>query len=127
MAKKANEKYDIKLIEALKKLSPLIEDKRHGFIIQIRDDKARSNETRFQHIAKKMHELKVRDIESIPEGIKNYVKFTVSKELKDTYYYFINRKGKDKGFIQLAIKLKEGEKKVYYVKTIFISYRLKDC
>lgn len=127
MAKKANEKYDIKLIEALKKLPPLIEDKRHGFIIQIRDDKARSNETRFQHIAKKMHELKVRDIESIPEGIKNYVKFTVSKELKDTYYYFINRKGKDKGFIQLAIKLKEGEKKVYYVKTIFISYRLKDC
>lgn len=127
MAKKANEKYDIKLIEALKKLPPLIEDKRHGFVIQIRDDKARSNETRFQHIAKKMHELKVRDIESIPEGIKNYVKFTVSKELKDTYYYFINRKGKDKGFIQLAIKLKEGEKKVYYVKTIFISYRLKDC
>lgn len=127
MAKKANEKYDIKLIEALKKLPPLIEDKRHGFIIQIRDDKARSNETRFQHIAKKMHELKVRDIESIPEGIKNYVKFTVSKELKDTYYYFINRKGKDKGFIQLAIKLKEGEKKVYYVKTIFVSYRLKDC
>jgi len=127
MAKKANEKYDIKLIEALKKLPPLIEDKRHGFIIQIRDDKARSNETRFQHIAKKMHELKVRDIESIPEGIKNYVKFTVSKELKDTYYYFINRKGKDKGFIQLAIKLKEGEKTVYYVKTIFISYRLKDC
>lgn len=127
MAKKANEKYDIKLIEALKKLPPLIEDKRHGFIIQIRDDKARSNETRFQHIAKKMHELKVRDIESIPEGIKNYVKFTVSKELKDTYYYFISRKGKDKGFIQLAIKLKEGEKKVYYVKTIFISYRLKDC
>ncbi len=126
MAKKTNEKYDLKLIEALKKLPSQIEDKRHGFIIQIRDDKARSNETRFQHIAKKMHELKVRDIESIPEGIRNYVKFTTSKELKDTYYYYINRKGMDKGFIQLAIKLKEGEKKVYYIKTIFIAYRIKD-
>ena len=126
MAKKTNGKYDLKLIEALKKLPSQIEDKRHGFIIQIRDDKARSNETRFQHIAKKMHELKVRDIESIPEGIRNYVKFTTSKELKDTYYYYINRKGMDKGFIQLAIKLKEGEKRNYYVKTIFIAYRIKD-
>ena len=38
MAKKTNVKYDLKLIEALKKLPPLIEDKRHGFVIQIRDD-----------------------------------------------------------------------------------------
>ena len=127
MAKKSNEKYDLKIIEALKKLPPLIEDKRHGFVIQVRDDVARSNETRFQHIAKKMHQLKVRDIECIPEGIRAYVKFAPSKELKDTYYYYINRKGKDKGFIQLAIKLKEGETKVYYVKIIFIAYRIKEC
>ena len=125
MAKKTNEKYDLKLIEALKKLPTLIEDKRHGFIIQIRDDKARSNETRFQHIAKKMHELKVRDIESIPEGIRNYVKFTTSKELKDTYYYYIKRKGEDKGFIQVAILLDLNNKKQAYLKTIFIAYRIK--
>lgn len=127
MAKKANEKYDIKLIETLKKLPPLIEDKRHGFIIQIRDDKARSNETRFQHIAKKMHELKVRDIESIPEGIKNYVRFVKSKQIKDTYYYYIKRKGGDKGFIQVAILVDIHDKKLAYLKTVFIAYRIKDC
>lgn len=88
---------------------------------------ARSNETRFQRIAKKNHELKVRDIESIPEGIRCYVRFTKSKEQKDTYYYYIDRKGEDKGFIQLAIKLKEGESKIYYIKTIFITYRIKKC
>ena len=125
MAKKTNEKYNLKLIEALKKLPSQIEDKRHGFIIQIRDDKARSNETRFQHIAKKMHELKVRDIESIPGGISNYIKFVKSKDIKDTYYYYIKRKGEDKGFIQVAILLDLNDKKLAYLKTIFIAYRLK--
>ena len=127
MAKKTNGKYDQKLIEALKKLPPLIEDKRHGFVIQIRDDMARSNETRFQYIAKKMHELKVRDIESIPEGIKSYIKFAKSKEIKDTYYYYIKRKGGDKGFIQVAILVDINDKKIAYLKTIFIAYRIKDC
>ena len=126
MAKKTNEKYDLKLINALKKLPPLIEDKRHGFIIQIRDDMARSNETRFQHIAKKMHELKVRDIESIPEGIRNYVRFVKSKEIKDTYYYYIKRKGGDKGFIQVAILVDMNDKKIAYLKTIFVAYRIKN-
>ncbi len=127
MAKKTNGKYDLKLIEALKKLPPLIEDKKHGFIINVRDDQARSNETRFQHIAKKMHELKVRDIESIPEGIKDYIKFAKSKEIKDTYYYYIKRKGGDKGFIQVAILVDINDKKIAYLKTIFIAYRIKDC
>lgn len=127
MAKKTNVKYDLKLIEALKKLPPLIEDRRHGFVIYIRDDQARSNETRFQHIAKKMHELKVRDIESIPEGIKNYIRFAKSKEIKDTYYYYIKRKGGDKGFIQVAILVDINDKKIAYLKTIFIAYRIKDC
>ena len=126
MSKKRNDKiYDLKLIETLKKLPSQIEDKWHGFIIEIKDDRARSNETRFEHIAKKTHELKVRDIEAIPEGIKQYVKFTKSHDLKDTYYYYINRKGEDVGFVQVAIKLKEGEKKIYYIKTIFISYKIK--
>ena len=126
MSKKRNEKiYDQKIIDALKKLPSQIEDKRHGFVVEIKDDRARSNETRFEHIAKKNHELKVRDIEAIPEGIKQYVRFTKSHELKDTYYYYIDRKGEDAGFIQVAIKLKEGEKRAYYIKTVYISYKIK--
>lgn len=127
MAKKSLGKYDQNIIEALEKLPKLMEDKRHGFVIEVKDDKARSNETRFQHIAKRTHELKVRDIECITEGIRNYVKFSKSHTLKDTYYYYIDRKGNDKGFIQLAIKLIEGKTKNYYIKTIFIAYRINDC
>ena len=125
MAKKSYSKYNLKIIEALEKLPPTIEDKRHGFIISVENDKSRSNETRFQHIAKRGHELKVRDIESIPEGIKDYVKFTKSKELKDTYYYFIQRKGNDRGFVQVAILVDFKTKKKAYLKTVFIAYRLK--
>ena len=127
MKKKSSEKYDSKIIEARQKLPKQIEDKRHGFVIEVEDDRARSNETRFQHIAKKEHQLKTRDIEAIPDGIKDYVKFSKSFSLKDTYYYYIKRKGKDKGFIQLAIKLIEGETKKYYIKTIFVAYRINNC
>ena len=72
-----------------------------------------------------MHELKVRDIESIPGGISNYIKFVKSKDIKDTYYYYIKRKGEDKGFIQVAILLDLNDKRLAYLKTIFIAYRLK--
>ena len=127
MKKKPSEKYDHKIIEALQKLPKQIEDKRHGFVIEVKDDRSRSNETRFQHIAKKAHLLKVRDIEAISEGVKDYIRFSKSMSLKDTYYYYIRRSGNDKGFIQLAIKLIEGEKKKYYIKTIFIAYRINNC
>ena len=109
MARKSSEKYDNRIIEALQKLPKQIEDKRHGFVIEVEDDRARSNETRFQHIAKKEHLLKARDIEAIPEGIKNYIK----------------RKFGDKGFIQVAVITKNKDKKKAYIKTAFITYRIK--
>jgi len=125
MKKKPLEKYDQKLIDALEKLPPTIEDKKHGFIIVVRNDQARTNETRFEHIAKKNHELKVRDIELIPEGINNYLKFSKSVDVKDTYYYYIKRKGKDRGYIQVAILIDKYDKKKAWIKTIFIAYRIK--
>ena len=63
-------------------------------------------------MAKKSHELKVRDIKAIPEGIRNYVKFDKSNEIENTYYYFINRKGED-------------NPKKARIKTIFVAHRLK--
>ena len=108
----------------MRKLPNPIEDKKHGLLIYFRDDRSRSNESRFEHIAKKHHELKVRDIEAIPNGINKYVKFCKSKTLKDTYYYYINRKGEDTGFIQLTILVDMFDKKKAYVKTIFIAYRI---
>ena len=126
MSNKRNDKiYDQKLIEALKKLPPQIEDKKHGFVIEIKDDRARSNETRFEHIAKKNHELKVRDIEAIPEGIIKYVKYEKSEEIENTFYYYIKRKGEDRGFIQVAILIDKNNPKKARIKTIFISHRIK--
>ncbi len=126
MSKKRNDKiYDLKLIEALKKLPSQIEDKRHGFIIEIKDDRARSNETRFEHIAKKNHELKVRDIEAIPEGIIRYIKYVKSEEIENTFCYYIKRKGEDRGFIQVVILIDEDNPKKARIKTIFIAHRIK--
>ena len=126
MAKKRNEEiYDQNIIEALRKLPNPIKDKKHNIMIYIRNDRARSNETRFEHIAKKNHELKVRDIKSIPEGIKDYVKFVKSSEIENTCYYFIKRKGEDRGFIQVAILLDETNPKRARIKTVFIAHRLK--
>ena len=126
MSKKRNDKiYDLKLIEALKKLPSQIEDKRHGFIIEIKDDRARSNETRFEHIAKKNHELKVRDIEAIPEGIIRYIKYVKSEEMENTFCYYIKRKGEDRGFIQVVILIDEDNPKRARIKTIFIAHRIK--
>ena len=125
MAKKKNEKfYDQKLIDALKKIPSPIWDKKHKIFIYLNNDQARSNESRFEHIAKKNHELKVRDIESIPDGINGYLYFTKSKEIKDTYYYYIKRKGNDKGFIQVAILVDLRDKSKAYIKTIFITYKI---
>lgn len=126
MSKKRSSKYyDQKIIEALSKLPRVIEDKKHNLIIYVKNDRARTNETRFEHIAKSEHELKVRDIESIPEGISNYEKFRKSEILKETYYYFIKRRNNLKGYIQLAVKLYKGEKNKAYIKTIFITYSVK--
>ena len=125
MKKKPDEKYDQKLIDALEKLPSTIEDKKHGFVIVVRNDRARSNETRFEHIAKKNHQLKVRDIELIPEGINDYIKFSKSVDIKDTYYYYIKRKGNDRGFVQVAILVDKHDKKKARIKTIFIAYRIK--
>ena len=127
MSKKRDEKhYDQRIIDALNKFPKVLEDKRHNLLIYVQNDQARSNETRFEHIAKKIHELKPRDIESIPAGIRNYISFTKSKELKETYYYFIKRKGNDKGFIEVAVKLLEGETTKAYIKTVFITYKAKN-
>lgn len=116
--------FDNNIIDALKSLPAEIEDKRHSIIICFKDDKSRSNETRFEHIAKKYHELKVRDIKAIPNGIRQYVKYVKSQKHKETSYYYIKRPSDDRGFIQIAIKLFKNNKQKAYVKTIYITHRI---
>ena len=115
---------DLNIIKALEELPRNIEDKKHNLTVCLDNNTTRSNETRFEHIAKKYHELKVRDIKRIPHGITHYVKFSKSKDHDETYYYFIKRGGKDRGFIQVAIKIYNDDHTKAYVKTIYITYRI---
>ena len=117
---------DKRILDALKKLPFSVEDKKHNLTICLDNNKTRSNETRFEHIAKKYHQLKVRDIESVPDGIQKYIRFSKSKKHKETYYYLIGRKGNASGFIQIAVKLYEKDKKRAYVKTIFVTHKIKN-
>ena len=126
MKQKKVSHYDENVMEALAKLPKTIFDKKHNLTIIVRNDQARSNQTRFEHIARKDHQLKVRDIESIPEGVVNYVRYVKSHIHKETYYYFIKRKGESSGFIQMAVKLLENDRHAAYIKTIFITYRVEE-
>ena len=126
MSKKRKQpKIDPNLINALNKIDFPIYDKKHDLYIYAIDNRARSNESRFEHIAKAHHELKVRDIEGMTDGIKGYIKFKKSNKIKDTYYYFYDRSGESKGFIQVAVNLFKNNKKKAYIKTIYVVYRIK--
>ena len=114
--------FDQNLVDAINKLCwPLVNN--NGIKVFLRN--SARYESGAEHIAGKLHELKVRDIKAIPEGIRSYVRFIKDKDCQETYCYFINRKGEDDGFIKVAVKLYEHDKKKAYVKSIFIVYRIK--
>ena len=86
-----------------------------------------SNQTRKEHIAQYGHDLKVRDIALIVDSSKKIVfyKYKKDKNHKDTYNYYIKRKGEDKGFIKVSIQISKQNKKKAWVKTIFITNKIK--
>ena len=125
MTKKIKEKYDpTKLVEALNKIDFPIIDTKHNLSIFIKG-RARSNETRVEHIVKQSHELRVRDIELITEGMKNYFAYKKDKRKKTTYNYYLKRKGRDKGFVKISVKIDQKDKTIATIKTIFITYNIK--
>ena len=124
MTKRRPRFYDPKpLIDAIEKLPNPMYDKRHGYYLYI-EGMSRSNETRVEHIVDCSHELKVRDIELIPDGIKNYFSYN-KDEKKDTYNYYLKRKGMDKGFVKVSIQIDSTDRTKAWVKTIFITYHIK--
>lgn len=70
MARKKRLSYEEKMVKALRSIPNPIEDKRHGIFIYFIDERARSNESRFEHIIEKRHELLPSDIKRIPKCIK---------------------------------------------------------
>ena len=114
-----------KIIDAVKKLPNPLVDKRHDLLIYIDQGRARSNQTRVEHIAEFGHDLKERDINCIPEGIVEYFAYKKDPVYKDTFNYYIRRKGLDKGFVKVSIQIDAINSKKAWIKTVFITYRIK--
>lgn len=113
------------LIEAIKKWPSPMLDKKHDLSIYV-EGNARSNQTRVDHIVEYGHDLKVRDLESVPEGIKQYFAYKKDPVYKNTYNYYIKRKGMDKGFIKISIRISDINPHYAWVKTIYIAYKIKE-
>ena len=125
MTQRKPQKYDpTKLIEAIEKWPNPMFDKKHNLYIYV-EGQARSNQTRIDHIVEYGHDLKVRDLESVPEGIKNYFAYKKDPTYPNTFNYYIIRKGKDKGFIKVSIRISDDDQTYAWVKTIFITYHIK--
>ena len=112
------------LIDAIRKWPNPMYDKKHGYYIYL-EGKAISNQTREEHIVKYNHALKVRDLESVPQGIIKYFDYKKDPVYKDTFNYYIKRKGRDKGYIKVSIQLDGKDSKHAWIKTIYITYNMK--
>ena len=124
MAKRKGLSYEEKLIQALRKLPNPIEDKRHGINIVFENDRARSNQSRFEHIVLPRHELQPSDIKRIPRYIKTCI-FKRDVERTDTFNIYIKRNTFSKEYIKISVQIDSHEPKIGIVKTIFITKTLK--
>ena len=125
MAKRKRENINISILEALKKLPFPIVDKKHGLTIYLDDERARSNQTRLEHIAQAHHLLTVKDIEFIPEGIIRQSKLKKDKKRKDTFNYYFKSKGCDECFVKVSIMVNPEKRNTGKIKTIYITKTVK--
>ena len=125
MSKKKPKTYNpIHLIEEIEKWPNPMFDKKHGYYIYV-EGKARSNQTRVEHIIEYGHDLKARDLQLVPEGIKNYFQYRKDPIYKNTFNYYLMRKGMDKGFVKVSIQIDDKDNTRAWIKTVFIAYKIK--
>ncbi len=127
MARKKRLSHDQRILNALEKIQSPIFDKRHNLSIYFINDKVRNNETRFEHISKRSHELQVHDLERITRRL-NYKQtvFKKDKEHKNTFNYYIQRYGyTDEEQIKMSVLIDEYNPQRGKVKTIFITGKQK--
>ena len=124
MANKKGMSHQQKVLNALKALPEVIEDKKHRIKIKFEDDQARSNESRFEHISLYRHELKVNDIKRIPKKI-NESELKKDDERTKTYSIYIKRNNYNNEFIKLSVTLDFTKSNEAKVKTIFITKNIK--
>ena len=119
MAKKRKRECDENVLAALMKLKFPIYDKRHNLLVDLDNGRARSNESRFEHITRSYHKLTIEDIKTIPEGILN-ARLRKDSSRKNTYNYYYQRNGDKAHYIKISVIIKKGETRTAKIKTIFI-------
>ena len=124
MTKRKGLSYEERMINALMKLPNPLEDKKHRIFVYFIDNRARSNETRFEHISLLRHDLIPNDIRRIASQIN---KSTLKKdsERKDTYNLYIVRNNYGKEYIKISLELNFDKSNNAIVKTIFITKNMK--
>ena len=124
MAKKKGLTYEQKLINALSKIPNPLEDKKHRIFIYFVNNRARSNQNRFEHISFIGHELRVSDMERIARCINSSTLMKDSKR-KDTFNLYIKRNGYNNELIKISLELNFSKSNKGVVKTIFITTTMK--
>ena len=120
MANKKHLTYEEKIIKALKSLpNPLIDNK-HRIIIVLDNNRERSNESRFEHIAVSRHELLPSDIKQIPKRTETSI-LKKDKERTNTYNIYIARNGHVGEYIKISIEIDFKKSNIGFVKTIYIT------
>ena len=89
-------------------------------IIVLDNNRARSNESRFEHIAVSRHELLPSDIKQIPKRIETSI-LKKDKERTNTYNIYIARNGHVGEYIKISIEIDFKKSNIGFVKTIYIT------
>ena len=124
MAKKKGLTYEEKMINALNTLPNPLEDTKHRIFIIFENDRARSGQSRFEHIIMPRHELKPTDIQRISKKI-NVSILRMDKERTNTYNLYVPRYSYKKEYIKLSLELDFRKSNIGKVKTIYITKSLK--
>ena len=113
-----------KLAEAIDNLPSPLYDRKHNLYIYI-EGRARSNRSRVEHIIEIDHGLKVRDVANLEYDINHYFRYRKNPVYKNTFTYYILRRGKSKGMVKIAIRISEVDPTKAWIKTIYIAYKIK--
>ena len=120
MSKKKKLTSDEKIQKALDELPYPIIDKKHGIKIYCINDRARSNQSRIEHIILKRHSLMPSDIERIARNI-NESDLIMDKERKNTFNLYVKRNNYNDEYIKVSLILNFAKSNEAKIKTIFIT------
>ena len=125
MSKKIRLTHDQKIVLALGKIKTPIIDELRNLSIYFKEH-SRSNETGIEHIAKSYHGLDLNDIELLEDCIKNPIEHIKDRRYPNTYCYYHRRKHDKKNFFKVVVKVREENKNIGYISSVFITKKIKN-